>query len=191
MIKQSRKIGYSSSNCIQDIVGFICNYFFSYYDPGQEYISEIHNDQFQDEEPQIIQPIPIALVHTPIPLDSPIRNKPRALSPIIVEIPVSYNPLALPPIPINVPDRYKPLVFPSILNDLPTNYSNNLPRFDGENAKIIAEKHIQNIEDFLDLFKVEEDYVCMRMFALSLQGKVKNWFKNLPAASISNFQLFT
>jgi hypothetical protein len=27
-------------------------------------------------------------------------------------------------------------------------------------------------------------------FPLSLQGKVKNWFKNLPAASISNFHQF-
>ena len=28
------------------------------------------------------------------------------------------------------------------------------------------------------------------MFSLSLQGKVRNWFKNLPAASISNFHQF-
>jgi hypothetical protein len=28
------------------------------------------------------------------------------------------------------------------------------------------------------------------MFALSLGGKVKDWFKNLPAASIKNFQQF-
>jgi hypothetical protein len=191
MTKQSGKIRYSSSNCIQDIVGFICNYFLSYYDPGQEYIVEIHNDQFQAEEPQRIHPIPIALVHTPIPVDIAVRHKPHALSPIIVEIPVSYNPLALPPIPVKVPDRYKPLVFPSILNDLPANYSNNLPRFDGENAKITDEKHIQNLEDFLDLFGVEEYDVYIKMFSLSLEGKVKNWFKNIPAASISNFHQFT
>jgi hypothetical protein len=57
-------------------------------------------------------------------------------------------------------------------------------------VKITAEKHIQSLEDFLDLFEVEEDDVCIRMFSLSLQGKVKNWFKNLPAASISNFHQF-
>jgi hypothetical protein len=68
MTKQSGKIRYSSSNCIQDIFGFICNYFLSYYDPGQEYIAEIHSDQFQPEEPQRIEPIPIALIHTPIHL---------------------------------------------------------------------------------------------------------------------------
>jgi hypothetical protein len=190
MTKESGKIRYSSSNCIQDIFGFICNYFLSYYDPGQEYVDEIHNDQFQAKEPQRIQPIPIALVHTPIPIDIPVRHKPCALSPIIVEIPVSCKPLALPPIPAKIPDKYKPLVLPSILNDLPANYSNNLPMFDGENAKITAEKHIQNLEDFLDLFEVEEDDVCIRMFSLSLQGKVKEWFKNIPAASIRNFHQF-
>jgi hypothetical protein len=190
MTKQSGKIRYSSSNCIQDIFGFICNYFLSYYDPGQEYIVEIHSDQFQPEEPQRIEPIPIALVHTPIPVESPVRHKPHALPPILVKISDSYKPLALPPIPVKVPDRYKPLVLPPILHDFPANYSNNLPRFDGENVKITAEKHIQSLEDFLDLFEVEEDDVCIRMFSLSLQGKVKKWFKNLPAASISNFHQF-
>jgi hypothetical protein len=79
---------------------------------------------------------------------------------------------------------------PPILHDLPVNYINNLPRFDGENEKITAEMHIQNLEDFLDLYEVEDYDVCIRMLALSLQGKVKNWFRNLPAASIRNFHQF-
>jgi hypothetical protein len=133
------------------------------------------------------------LIHLHIPdalVEIPVRHEPHALSPAIVEIPVSYKPLALPPIPVKIPDRYKPLDLPPILHDLPVNYINNLPRFDGENVKITAEKHIQSLEDFLDLFEVEDDDVCIRMFSLSLQGKVKNWFKNLPAASISNFHQF-
>jgi hypothetical protein len=36
--------------------GFICNYVFSYHDPGQEYIVEIQDDHFQPEEPQEINP---------------------------------------------------------------------------------------------------------------------------------------
>jgi hypothetical protein len=62
---------------------------------------------------------------------------------------------------------------PPILHDLPVNYINNLPRFDGENEKITAEKHIQNLEDFLDLYEVEDDDVCIRMFALSWEVKLK------------------
>ena len=118
------------------------------------------------------------------------RHKPPSLSPTIVEIPVRYKPLALPPISAKIPDRYKPLYFSPILHDIPANYRSNLPRFDGENAKITTEKHIQNLEDFLYLFEVEEDDVCIRMFSLSLQGKVKNWFKNLRATRISNFHQF-
>jgi hypothetical protein len=68
--------------------------------------------------------------------------------------------------------------------------ANNLPRFDGENVKITTEKHIQNLEDFLDLFEVEEDDVYIMMFSLSLLGKIKDWFKNLPSASIENFRQF-
>jgi hypothetical protein len=79
---------------------------------------------------------------------------------------------------------------PPILHDLPVNYINNLPRFNGENVKITVEKHIQSLEDFLDLYEVEDDNVYIRMFSLSLQGKVKNWLKNLPDASISSFHQF-
>ena len=62
--------------------------------------------------------------------------------------------------------------------------------FDGDNTNITAEKHIQRFEVFLDLYEVEDDNVYIRMFSLSLQGKVKNWLKNLPDASISSFHQF-
>jgi hypothetical protein len=100
------------------------------------------------------------------------------------------KPLASPPVHAKIPDRYNPLDFPPILHDISANYTNNLPRFDGENVNIIVEKHIQNLEDFLDLFEVEDDVVYIIMFSLSLGGKVKNWFRDLPAASINNFHQF-
>jgi hypothetical protein len=119
-----------------------------------------------------------------------VRHEPRDLSPTFSKLSNNYKPLTLPPIPTKIPERYKPLYLIFILHDLPVNYINNLPRFDVENVKITAEKHIQSLEDFLDLFEVEDDDVCIRMFVLSLQDKVKNWFKDLPATSISNFHQF-
>jgi hypothetical protein len=130
----------------------------------------------------------ITIVDTPVEI--PVRHEPRTLPPALAKAPDDYKPFTLPLVPVKVPDIYKPLFLPPILHDLPTHYSSNMPRFDGENVRITAEKHIQNIEDFLDLFEVEDDDVCIKMFSLSLQGKVKNWFKNLPATRISNFHQF-
>jgi hypothetical protein len=59
-----------------------------------------------------------------------------------------------------------------------------------EKMPISLLKTHSRFEDFLDLYEVEDDDVYIRMFALSLQGKVKNWFKNLPDASIRNFHQF-
>jgi len=105
MTKHPRKIRYSSSNCIHDIIGFICNYFFSYHDPGPEYIVETHNYQFQPEETQMIEPIPIALVHIQILVESLVRHEPRALSPTFSNFSNDYKPLSLPPITVKVPDQ--------------------------------------------------------------------------------------
>jgi hypothetical protein len=197
MAKQPRKTRYSSSNCIQDIFGFICNYVLSFSKPDQKYIVEDYFDhQSIDESQEIISPIvDYVHAHTPVHIpDAPVetlgRHKPPALSPTLAKPLDGCKPLSSSPVLAKVPDRYQPLDLPPILHDLPVNYINNLPRFDGENGKITAEKHIQNLEDFLDLYEVEDDDVCIRMFALSLQGKVKNWFRNLPAASIRNFHQF-
>jgi hypothetical protein len=118
------------------------------------------------------------------------RHEPHALSPTFSKFSNDYRPLTLPPIYVKFPDIYKPLYFPPILHDLPINYINNLSRFDGENVKITGEKDIQSLEDFIDLFEVEDDDVSIIMFSLSLQGKVKNWFKGLLATNISNFHQF-
>jgi hypothetical protein len=197
MTKQPRKTRYSSSNCIQDIFGFICNHVFYFSKLGQKYIFEEYFDHQSIDESQEIIPTTVDYVHahTPVhipeaPVESLVRHKPPALSLAPAEPLDVCKPLASSSVLAKVPDRYKPLDFPPILHDLPVNYINNLPRFDGENEKITAEKHVQNLEYFLDLYEVEDDDVYIRMFALSLGGKVKDWFKNLPAASIRNFNQF-
>jgi hypothetical protein len=65
MTRQSEKIRYASWNFIQDVIGFIFNYFFPFCEPGQDHIAETHVDQIQLEEPQEIKPIFTSLVHTP------------------------------------------------------------------------------------------------------------------------------
>jgi hypothetical protein len=197
MTKQPRKTRYSSSKCIQDIFGFICNHVLSFSKPDQKYIDEEYFDhQSIDESQEIIPPIVDYVqahtsVHIPYaPVETIMRHKPPAFSPTLAKPLDGCKILSSSPVLAKVPDRYKPLDFPPILHDLPVNYINNLPRFDGENEKITVEKHIQNLEDFLDLYEVEEDDVSIRMFTLSLGGKVKDWFKNLPAASIKKFHQF-
>jgi len=102
------------------------------------------------------------------------------------------DPVALAYIPtaVIIPDRYKPLILPSVLHAFPKNYDLYLPRFDGEGKNVNVEQQVQNVETFLDLFEIDEGDVSIRLFALSLQGKVKRWFKALPDGSITDLQQF-
>ena len=59
---------------------------------------------------------------------------------------------------------------------------------DGESNNLVAEKHLQVFEHFLDLFEVEHDDVCMRDFSQYLQGDVKEWFKHLHPESIHTWE---
>ena len=42
------------------------------------------------------------------------------------------------------------------------------------------------MEDSFDYMEIDDDTVKMRIFAQSLGGEVKKWFKNLPAGSIQD-----
>ena len=90
MVRQSEKIRYSSWNFIQDIIGFIFNYFFSFPDPGQDHIAEIYDNHIQPDEPQNIKPNFTVLVHTPTPFKILDRYKPLLLPPILHDIPANY-----------------------------------------------------------------------------------------------------
>jgi hypothetical protein len=174
MAKQPRKTRYSSSNCIQDIFGFICNYVLSYSKPDQNCIAKDYIDHLLIDEPQEIISPTVDHVHTHThvhipnaPVEILVRHKPPSLSPTLAKPMDGCKPFASPPVPTKILDRYKPLYFPPILHDLLANYNNKLPRFDEEDANIVAEKHIQRFEYFLDLYEVEDDNFYIRMFALS------------------------
>ena len=43
---------------------------------------------------------------------------------------------------------------------------------------------------FIDMEEVDYEYVKMRLFAQSLSGEAKKWFRDFPARSILTFQAF-
>ena len=152
MTKQRRKTRYSSSNCIQDIFGFICNHVLSFSKPGQKYIDEDYFDHQSTDESQEIIPTTVEYVqsHTPVhipeaPEETLVRHKPLALSPTLAKPLDGCKPFASSPVLEKVPDQYKPLDLPPILHELLVNYINNLPRYDGENVNITVENHIQSL----------------------------------------------
>jgi hypothetical protein len=59
--------------------------------------------------------------------------------------------------------------------------------FDGESSIISAKKHIQGFENFIDLFEIDHNDVCMRIFSQSLKGDTKHWFKHLHPETISSW----
>ena len=96
-------------------------------------------------------------------------------------------------VPVNPPRpmeaRFSPLRLPPLLHDLPQNYSQRVSLFDGE-GDVTAKQHVAKFEDFIDLEEVDYPDVKMRLFAQSLSGEAKKWFKDLPNGSIVNFQAF-
>jgi hypothetical protein len=120
MTKQPRKTRYSSSNCIQDIFGFICNYVLSFSKPDQEYIVEEYFDhQSIDESQEIISPtVDYVHAHTPVhipdaPVETLVRHKPPALSPTPAKPLDVCKPLASSPVLAKIPDRYQASRFAS------------------------------------------------------------------------------
>lgn len=110
------------------------------------------------------------------------------LSPIS-QIPVIINMVAAAPVnPMNaiIAARYAPLVLPQVLHDLPTNdYLKYLPKFNGE-GEVTAEEHLSTFYAFADNLGIEHEDVWMRLFAQSLDGEVRKWFRALTVNSIGN-----
>ena len=101
MAKQPRKTRYSSSNCIQDIFGFICNHVLSFSKPGQKYIVEEYFDHQSIDESQETKPQIVDYVHAHTPVHIPdapveilVRHKPLSLSPTLEKPMDGCKPLA-------------------------------------------------------------------------------------------------
>jgi hypothetical protein len=101
---------------------------------------------------------------------------------------VDISSPALDPTPSKIQHRYRPLNIPHILHYFPPKHYECLPMFDGEPDTILAEKHIQGFDHFIDLFGIDHDDICMRSFSQSLKGDTKDWFKCLHPETISSWE---
>ena len=84
---------------------------------------------------------------------------------------------------------YCPLALPTSLNPMPDSYNQRIKQF-GEDGDLTAQQHVDWFQDFVDLEEVDEDDVKMRLFAQSLKGEVKKWFRALTPRSIVNSRIF-
>ena len=192
---QHGQIRYSSWNFIQDILFFVINYCFSFPKNVKKALQSI---LYLRRDPcPAVDSFPLNIVNTKdlhtFELDQDLSSKfcdDHLQIDESQETKTNSIPAVHTPTPCKIPYRYKPLVLPSVLHAFPKNYDLYLSRFDGESKNVNVEQHVQNVENFLDLFEVDQEDVSIRLFSLSLQGKVKSWFKTLPDVSISDFQQF-
>jgi len=84
---------------------------------------------------------------------------------------------------------YAPLVLAAPLHAMPQDYQTRLPQFDGTRP-LNAQQHVDKMNDYFDLHEVDEASVQMRLFAQSLTGDVKKWYKGLRATSVLDLTTF-
>jgi hypothetical protein len=83
MTRPSEKIRYLSWNFIQDMIGFIFNYFFPFHDLDSDHTVKIYEEHVQPNEPQEVKPSVTIPVHTPTPVKIQDLYKPLVLPPIL------------------------------------------------------------------------------------------------------------
>jgi hypothetical protein len=120
------------------------------------------------------------IIHSTSP--SPTSSTSSVTSPPITQVVVQ------PPPPI-MAARYAPLVLVAPLHAMPQDYQTRLPQFDGT-GPLNAQQHVDKMNDYFDLQEVDEADVQMRLFAQSLTGEVKKWFKSLCPATIVDIAAF-
>ncbi len=59
--------------------------------------------------------------------------------------------------------RYAPPLLPQNLYDMPTDYQSNISLFNATQS-IIAQQHVNRMNDFFDLHEVDAENVSMRLF---------------------------
>jgi hypothetical protein len=188
-----RENRYSKWDLLQSILLFILSCICSFLENAKRtffYLLYLNNDH---ERLKIIFP-PLYVAHAyprlVVGSDKKVSPRPRNDNDQVDEsheTQTNVSPTVLGPTPPKARHRYIPLKLPQTLHDFPPNYYEFLPVFDGESSIISAEKHIQGFEHFIDLFEIDHDDVCMRVFSQSLKGDTKHWFKHLHPETISSW----
>jgi len=68
---------------------------------------------------------------------------------------------------------------------MPQTYGQHIPQFD-KAGPITSQQHIDKMSEFSDLEEEDDDDVKMRLFAQSLVGEVRKWFRGFPMHSIAD-----
>ena len=98
-------------------------------------------------------------------------------------------PLVNPPPSHIMATWYAPLVLPTPLVNLPQDYQSKIPLYDANNTTT-ASQHVDKMDDYFDRNEIDDDSVKLRLFAQSLGGEVRKWFKGLTPHSIHDLQAF-
>ena len=107
-------------------------------------------------------------------------SQPNLNPPFVQPAPLAPNPL----VPMAAA-RFAPLALPAALHDLPLNYAQRIALYDGE-ENVSARYHVGKFDDFIDLEEVDHEDAKMSLFAQTLSGESKKWYKYLLARSIPN-----
>jgi len=86
-------------------------------------------------------------------------------------------------------NRYAPLVLPTKLGAMSVNYQSKIVQFDGT-RHYTAQKHVNKIKNYFELHEIDTANNQMRLFAQTLAGDVRKWFRALPANSIDSLDMF-
>jgi ribonuclease HI len=158
----------------------------------QRSLVRTRSDSFVTEiifDPTVLQPrTPEVLSPTTKPqITLSVLSSPSSSSSSVATSPTIQ--VVVPPPPPIMAARYAPLVLAAPLHAMPQDYQTRLPQFDAT-GPLNAQQHVDKMNDYFDLQEVDEADVQMRLFAQSLTGDVKKWYKALPAASIPDLVAF-
>jgi hypothetical protein len=135
----------------------------------------------QPRTPEVLSPTAKPQTTHSVPA-SPSSSSSSATTPPIIQF-------VVPPPPPIMAARYAPLVLAAPLHAMPQDYQTRLPQFDGT-GPLSTQQHVDKMNDYFDLQEVDEADVQMRLFAQSLTGDVKKWYKGLRAASVLDLTAF-